>query len=127
MPALSLDERSCARTLEEGLEERPVATGRIHAGRRAEQGDFLPRTEFFPERREQLVPLAHLGEIPLPVLPPPDRRAVLSVEVRVQLAARAQIRHPDIPGLVLFADPARPVPADEHAQALPPSGRVVPA
>src|SRR5205823_1735527 len=108
-------------------QQRSVAVCVLCAGAGTEQRDGLtcahPRGELVDAR----APSRHFREEALPVLFPGDRRSALSVDVCMQRAAWPEIRVPFVPCLLRFAHPARPVAADEQAQAVSRQPAIVPA
>src|SRR5205807_1468911 len=101
--------------------------GRVGAGRRAEQRDRLALREHRRQLVDQLVLRLHFLQIALAVSLPADGWTVLAVEIGVQLARRAEVGTPTVPGLVLLGDAARPVAADKEAVAIVRLAGVVPA
>src|SRR5439155_133352 len=106
-----------------------MAVALVGAGRGAKQRDRLALRhhlrQFFDVAARLRV--LHLFEEATPVLLPGDRRAVRAVVVGGQPPAPREFGTPGVPGFVRLRHAARPVPADEQAEAIVLPLRVVPA
>src|SRR5215470_7887125 len=99
----------------------------IIASGRTEQGDRVSLGDQTRQCIDVLLLSFHLSEVALAILVPGNRRPVFAVKIRVQLPARAQIGQSCIPCLVLLANAARTVAANEDAEYFSEVLRIVPA
>ena len=104
-----------------------MAVRRIGTSRRAQERHGLPVGDLAREVGDGCGLPAHLREVPLPVLRPGDRWTALPVEIRQQLGTGSELLAPDVPRFLAFRQTAGPVTADEDAQSVGGTARVVPA